>query len=86
MEKEQLERYLLFLLHNNEERFDITCDSPDPNVRLLNLINKVYEITGKQVVVLIDEYDAPLLDVVHEDNSLEILRSVMRNFLAYSAN
>lgn len=82
MEKEQLERYLLFLLHNNEERFGITCDSPDPNVRLLNLINKVYEITGKQVVVLIDEYDAPLLDVVHEDNSLEILRSVMRNFFS----
>ena len=80
MEKEQLERYLLFLLHNNEERFGIKCDSPDPNVRLLNLINKVNEITGKQVVVLIDEYDAPLLDVVHEDNSLDILRGVMRNF------
>ena len=42
----------------------------------------MYEITGKQVVVLIDEYDAPLLDVVHEDNSLEILRSVMRNFFS----
>lgn len=30
--------------------------------------------------MLIDEYDAPLLDVVHEDTSLGVLREVMRNF------
>jgi len=38
MEKEQLERYLLYILQDNEERFGIECDAPDPNVRLLNLI------------------------------------------------
>lgn len=32
------------------------------------------------MVVLIDEYDAPLLDVVHEDRDLPVLRNVMRNF------
>ena len=32
------------------------------------------------MVVLIDEYDAPLLDVVHEEEDLPILRNVMRNF------
>ena len=31
------------------------------------LIMRACEQTGRQVVVLIDEYDAPLLDVVHED-------------------
>ena len=36
--------------------------------------------TGKQVVVLIDEYDAPLLDVVHEEERLGVLRNIMRNF------
>lgn len=80
MEKEQLEHYLLFILKTNEEKFGITCDSPDPNIRMLNLIQTVYEKTGKQPVVLIDEYDAPLLDVVHEGTSLDILRNVMRNF------
>lgn len=80
MEKAQLERYLLFILNDNEQRFGIECDSPDPNVRLLNLIKCVYDKTGKQVVVLIDEYDAPLLDVVHESESLSILRDTMRNF------
>ena len=44
------------------------------------MILKLYEQTGKQVVVLIDEYDAPLLDVVQDDDKLAVLRHVMRNF------
>ena len=61
MEKDQLVRYLLYILNVNEEKFGIVNDSPDPNVRMLNLIKTVYEQTGQKVVVLIDEYDAPLL-------------------------
>ena len=80
MEKEQLERYLLYILKDNEDKFGVVCDSPDPNVRLLNLIKTIYEKTSKQVVVLIDEYDAPLLDVAHDKTSLEVLRNTMRNF------
>lgn len=49
-------------------------------MRLTELITDVYRQTGKQVVVLIDEYDAPLLDVVHEDENLPALRNIMRNF------
>ena len=80
MEKDQLVRYLLYILEKNEKKFGVIKDSPDPNVRMLNLIETVYEQTGQKVVVLIDEYDAPLLDVVHEDTSLGVLREVMRNF------
>ena len=80
MEKEQLENYLLYILENNEKRFGISANHPEPNVRLSNLISSVYEKTGKQVVILIDEYDAPLLDVMHEKEQLPILRQVMRNF------
>ena len=80
LEKEQLQRYLLSILKNNEIRFGIEEDAIDPNIRLANLIRAVYQKTGKQVVVLIDEYDAPLLDVVHETAKLEELRNIMRNF------
>ena len=80
MEKEQLERYLLYILGENEKRFGVISDSQDPNVRLKNLIFSVYDKTGKKVVILIDEYDAPLLDVVHEKETLPVLRNVMRNF------
>lgn len=79
-EEDQLNRYLDFILKDNECRFGVECDAVDANVRLANLIASVYKKTGKQVVVLIDEYDAPLLDVVHQDERLESLRHLMRNF------
>lgn len=79
-EEDQLNRYLDFILKDNERRFGVECDAVDANVRLANLIASVYKKTGKQVVVLIDEYDAPLLDVVHQDERLESLRYLMRNF------
>ena len=80
MEKEQLERYLLSQLEQIEEDYGIHSDSPDSNIRLTKLIRHVYEQTGRQAVVLIDEYDAPLLDVVHEEKNLPVLRDIMRNF------
>lgn len=80
LDKEQLNRYLLSILTENENRFGIKADAIDPNIRLMNLIKSLYLQTGKQVVVLIDEYDAPLLDVAHKDDNLIELRYIMRNF------
>lgn len=82
MQEDALVRYLLFILKQHEEKWGIMTDAPDPNVRLLNLISQVYKQTGKQVVILIDEYDAPLLDVVHEESQLVALRQILRNFFS----
>ena len=51
-----------------------------PNERLDGIVKRAYEQTGKKVVVIIDEYDAPLLDVVHEKDNLKQLRLIMQNF------
>ena len=80
MEKEQLNRYLLDIIEKQEARFDCMSNKIDVNIRLDDLINAVYQKTGKQVVVLIDEYDSPLLDVAHEKEKLDELRNTMRNF------
>ena len=80
MEKDQLERYLGNRLAEYEGRYGITHPATDNNDRFTALIQAAYHKTGKKVVILIDEYDAPLLDVVHEDTMLPVLRNVMRNF------
>ena len=80
MENEQLNRYLLDIIEKQEARFDCKSNKIDVNIRLDDLINAVFLKTGKQVVVLIDEYDAPLLDVAHEKEKLDELRNTMRNF------
>lgn len=80
LDKDGLERYLLDILSENEQRFGVKGEGRDTNIRLKNLIKSVYNLTGRQVVVLVDEYDAPLLDVIHEDEQLPVLRYIMRNF------
>ena len=80
MDKDRLERYLGTLLEDYEKIYHIDKPAADSNVRLTAIIRAAYEQTGKQVVVLIDEYDAPLLDIVHEEENLPVLRNVMRNF------
>ncbi len=80
LDKNELETYLGYQLEEQERLFGITRHMEGANNRLNDLITTAYERTGKQVVVLIDEYDAPLLDVVHEDEKLPVLRNVMRNF------
>ena len=80
MEPEQLELYLGYILEDQEKIWGINEPRIGANNRLIDLINTAYEKSGKQVVVLIDEYDAPMLDVAHEKEQLDVLRNIMRNF------
>ena len=61
------------------EKYDLTKNNDaEVNTQLADLIKRACEQTGCQVVVLIDEYDAPLPDVLHEEENLPVLRNVMR--------
>ncbi len=80
MEKDQLDRYLADILLEQEVKWGYRSEKIDANLRLKDLIDTAYEKSGKQVVVLIDEYDAPMLDVAHEKEQLDVLRNIMRNF------
>ena len=80
MSVEQLERYLADMLEEQETIWGYKTHQVDANLRLKDLVKKAYEKTGKKAVVIIDEYDAPLLDVVHEKENLQPLRRIMQNF------
>jgi hypothetical protein len=51
-----------------------------PGSRLNELIRAIYEKTGRQVALLIDEYDAPIINVLHDKGTLQEVRQIMRNF------
>ena len=80
MSVEQLERYLADMLEEQETIWGYKTHQVDANLRLKDLVKKAYEKTGEKAVVIIDEYDAPLLDVVHEKENLQPLRRIMQNF------
>ena len=80
MEKDELVDYLCDMLEEQEDLLGVTGKDKAPNLRFKDLILQLYKKTGKQVVVLIDEYDAPLLDVARDQGKLDELRNVMRKF------
>ncbi len=80
MDKERLLSELERKLYDYEQIYGRDESAIYTNQRLESLIKRAYAQTGQKAVVLIDEYDAPLLDVVHEEKELPKLRDVMRNF------
>ena len=51
-----------------------------PGDVLKGIMHRAYKQTGEKVVVIVDEYDAPLLDVLHNDQLLDELRGAMQEF------
>ena len=77
---DELQETLLWLLRPLTEIYGRDADETSPGKLLAGLIRRAYLQTGKQVVVIIDEYDAPLLDVLHDEHELNERRSVMQEF------
>lgn len=70
------------LLKDYEADLGIDNAAETPGDRLSELIKHYFKRTGKKVVIIIDEYDAPLLDVLHEDAQLSVVRTMMQEFYA----
>ena len=75
---EELQRSLLFNMEPLAAKFGRTESETTPGKLLTGMIRRAYETTGKQVAIIIDEYDAPLLEVLHEEERLPEYRRVMQ--------
>ena len=76
----QIRKELELILSPYEKIYGRNPEEETPGMRLGGLIDRAYAQAGRQVVVIIDEYDAPLLDVLHEDTMLKEVREVMQEF------
>ncbi len=72
------------ILAANEEKYGINNDSSNQawGSRLSSLIRAANAQTGEQVVVLVDEYDAPVLEAMGDAALLEKVRNRMRDLYA----
>lgn len=58
-----------------EEMYDVTSYVDNHSIRFSNVIKAVYERTGKEVVILVDEYDKPLVNNLHNRERYEKYRA-----------
>ena len=71
-----------FMLSQYESIWGKDPESETSGDRFKNLIISAKEQTGKPVIIIIDEYDAPLLDVLHDKDRLAEIRTVIQEFYA----
>ena len=78
---DSLLRALQIYMERYEDRFGI-IPSPDADIyeRFFNLVNKAYIATGKKVVVLVDEYEKPVIDNIDNPGLFEAHRDILRGF------
>ncbi|MCM1109662.1 MAG: ATP-binding protein [Clostridium sp.] len=63
-----------------EEKYRITPDKVAPELRFENIIRKAFEQTGRQVVILVDEYDKPMLRALHNPELQDRYRNKLQAF------
>lgn len=73
---EELNKYLEIW----EQLYDSPFGDRKPEERFYQVIRRAYEKTGQRVVILIDEYDKPLLQAIGNPELQEAYRSLLKAF------
>lgn len=85
-DEDALELVLDSHLSQWEDHYDIPKTGNKLGIRFRNLLMKVSEKTGKGCVVLVDEYDKPLLDLVDDPERQEHNKAVFKGFFSNLKN
>ncbi|MGA1863409.1 ATP-binding protein [Deferribacter thermophilus] len=76
---DSLKKVALDVLKFNQEILEIKCDdTTDPGSCFRDLIHRAYEKYNQKVVILIDEYDKPILDVIENIEQAKINREFIK--------
>ncbi|MEZ5534511.1 MAG: ATP-binding protein [Thiolinea sp.] len=78
---EELNRHILRILKENQEQLQIECEAKEDIAGCFaELIRKAQKQYGQGAVILIDEYDKPILDNITEPETAAAIRNSLRNF------
>ena len=79
--RKDLEKKLYNILENFKKEYGLTSSETSPELIFSDLIKDAAEKYGKNVVVLVDEYDKALLETIDNKSENENCRSLLRGFL-----
>jgi len=78
--KQDFSNKLEELLKENAERLGVTCEYALTDRRCFReLIRKTYEKYSQGVVILVDEYDKPILDNITDEKTAHLMRDNLRD-------
>ena len=77
---EKLNKRLNSTLEDAEKDIGINCQSSDPEECFKELIQKASEKYNQKVIILIDEYDKPILDNITDKEVARQMRDAMKDF------
>ena len=77
---EDLEDYLDKQLSLLEERHSVSRTYDSPDLRFQNLIEAAHARTGRPAVILVDEYDKPIVDNLSNPELADVFRTQLQGF------
>jgi len=77
---EALQERIQHILYSEAERFGLSYRTPSVVDRFIDLIRHAHKQSGQPVVVLVDEYDKPILDNLTNPELAKSMRDELRNF------
>ena len=78
--EEEVKHTIYELLKENQKRLEIACESTNsPSSCFRELIHKAYEKYQKPVVILIDEYDKPIIDNLDQIEVAKANREILKS-------
>ena len=78
--QDDLDKHLANQLEKIEACYNVKNKSDSPDVRLSSIIDSAVAKTGKPVVILIDEYDKPIVDNLDNEELMEVYRKQLQGF------
>jgi hypothetical protein len=79
--KADYEQKIYEIMRSNQEDLDVSCDKTlSSSGCFKELIKQAYKKYDKKVVVLVDEYDKPILDNIEDTQAAKLMREELKNF------
>lgn len=85
-EIKDLEYYISSLLGDCAEIYKLDIKESAYNLRFMELIRRLADSSGKGVVILIDEYDKPMIDYILDNKKAAAIRETLHAFYAVMKN